>query len=154
MLIKKCNQFWCVLNTCPVNYQFPLFPLFPLPTGPEYDGITAVGQPAKHKAFLSTHRPCGMLLSLTYGTDIAALRATALFVLMHSGIVIGYQLLFDAHTVLEPHMGTTVFFSFHSLSSFSTFSFYVFVTMAVPISFLVYLLYFVLPIYRGKQIVL
>ena len=35
------------------------------------------------------------------------------FVLMHSGIVNGYQLLCDAHTVLEPH------------------SFYVFVTLTV-----------------------
>ena len=33
------------------------------------------------------------------------LRATALFVLMHSGIVNGYQLLCDAHTVLEEHRG-------------------------------------------------
>ena len=34
------------------------------------------------------------------------------FVLMHSGIVNGCQLLCDAHTVLEPHVGTAVFFSF------------------------------------------
>ena len=31
------------------------------------------------------------------------LRATSLFVLMQSDIVNGYQLLCDAHTVLEPH---------------------------------------------------
>ena len=30
---------------------------------------------------------------------------------MHSGIVNGYQLLCDAHTVLEPHRGTAAFFS-------------------------------------------
>jgi len=46
------------------------------------------------------------------GTNIATFRATALFVLMHSGIVNGYQLMCDAHTVLEPHRGTAVFFSF------------------------------------------
>ena len=61
-----------------------------------------------------------------YGTKIAlmacwcrqvmaqavTLRATALFVLMHSGIVNGNQLLCDAHTVLEPHRGTAAFFFF------------------------------------------
>ena len=39
------------------------------------------------------------------------LKATALFVLMHGGIVNGYQLLCDAHTILEPHRGTAAFFS-------------------------------------------
>jgi len=72
---------------------------------------------------ISLCRPCGMLGFLTYSTNIAALRDTALFVLMHSGIVNGHQLLCDAHTVLEPHMGTAALFLFHSLSSFSTFSF-------------------------------
>ena len=57
-------------------------------------------------------------------------------VLMHSGIVNEYQLLCDAHTVLEPHKGTAAFSFFYSLSSFSTFSFYVFVTLDSPISFL------------------
>ena len=38
------------------------------------------------------------------------LRATEIsLVLMHSGIVNGYQLLCDAHTVLEPHRGTAAF---------------------------------------------
>ena len=32
-------------------------------------------------------------------------------VLMHSSIVNGYQLMCDAHTVLEPHRGTAAFFS-------------------------------------------
>ena len=58
------------------------------------------------------------------------LRATSVFVIMHSGIVNGYQLLCDAHTVLEPHRGTAALF--YSLSSFSTFSFYVFVTLDSP----------------------
>ena len=60
------------------------------------------------------------------------IRATALFVLMHSGIVNGYQLLCDAHTVLEleAYKGPT-FFLFYSRSPFSTFSFYVFVTLTV-----------------------
>ena len=51
-------------------------------------------------------------------------------VLMHDGIVNGYQLMCAAHTVLEPHRGTS-FFLFYSLSSFSTFSFYVFVILTV-----------------------
>ena len=77
-------------------------------------------------------RPCGLLVSLTYGMNsLATLRATSIFVLMHSGIVNGYQLLCDAHTVLEPHRGTAALFLFYSLLSFSTFSFYVFVTLTV-----------------------
>ena len=59
------------------------------------------------------------------------LRLTALFVLMHGGIVNGYQLLYDAHIVLEHHRGTAAFFLFYSLLSFSTFSFYVFVPLTV-----------------------
>ena len=51
----------------------------------------------------------------------------------------GYQLLCDAHTVFQPHRGTTTLFLFYSLSSFSNFSFYVFVTLIVPITFLCYL---------------
>jgi len=35
--------------------------------------------------------------------------ATELFVLIHSGIVNGHQLLCEAHTVLEPHRGTAAF---------------------------------------------
>ena len=44
--------------------------------------------------------PVGVLL-LMARTD--TFRATLVFVLMHSGIVNGYRLLCDAHTVLEPH---------------------------------------------------
>ena len=57
---------------------------------------------------------------------------------MHISIVNGYQLLCDAHNVLEPHRGTAAFFYFlfYSLSSFSTFSFYVFVTLTVLFLFL------------------
>ena len=51
------------------------------------------------------------------------LRATALFVLMHSGIVNGYQLLFNAHTVLEPHRGTAAFFFFTHYCRFPLFLF-------------------------------
>jgi len=51
------------------------------------------------------------------------LRATALFVLMHSGIVNGYQLLCDAHTVLEPHRGTAAFFFFTHYRPFPLFIF-------------------------------
>ena len=77
-------------------------------------------------------RPCGMLVSITYGTNISRIKGNSTLVFIHSGIVNGYQLLFDAHTVLEPHRGTAALFLYYSLSSFSTFSFYVFVTLAVP----------------------
>jgi len=52
---------------------------------------------------------------------------------MHSVLINGYQLLFDALTVLEPHMGTSFFLFF---TSFSTFSFYVFVTLTSLFLFL------------------
>jgi len=61
------------------------------------------------------------------------LRATT--VLLYSGIVNGHQLLCDAHTLLEPHMGTAALFLFYSLLSFSTFSFSVCHSDS-PISFL------------------
>ena len=51
------------------------------------------------------------------------LRATALFVLMRNGIVNGYQLLCDAHTVLEPHRGTAAFFFFTRYRPFPLFLF-------------------------------
>jgi len=50
-------------------------------------------------------RPCGTNILVTF-------RATVLFVLMHSGIVNGYQLMRNAHTVLEPHRGTAAFLYF------------------------------------------
>ena len=53
-------------------------------------------------------RLCGLLVS--YGNNsLASLRATSLFVLMHSLIVNEYQLLCDARTVLELHKGTAAF---------------------------------------------
>jgi len=80
---------------------------------------------------------CGLLVSLTQGMNsLATLRSTLLFVLMQSGFVNGYQLLCDAHTVLESHRETAALFLFYSLSSFSAISFYAFVTLTVPISFL------------------
>ena len=52
------------------------------------------------------------------------LRATVIsLVLMHSGIVNGYQLLCDAHTVLEPHRGTAVFVCFTHYRPFQLFLF-------------------------------
>ena len=73
---------------------------------------------------------------LTYGINISHIKGNSNLVVMHSGIVNGYQLLCDAPTVLEPHRGTTALFLFYSLLPFSTFSFYVFVTLDSPISFL------------------
>ena len=61
-------------------------------------------------------QPCGLLLSLTFMAfnSLATLKSThqSLFLYMHSGIVNVYQLLCDAHTVLEPHRGTAAFFFF------------------------------------------
>ena len=44
-------------------------------------------------------------------------------VLIHSGIVNGYQPLCDAHTVLEPHRGTAAFFFFTHCRPFPLFLF-------------------------------
>ena len=81
------------------------------------------------------------------------LRVTIIsLVLIHSGIVNGYQLLCYAHTVLEPHRGTAAFFFF---AHYRPFSFYVFVTLDSPISFLGASIVCVSnTIYRGQQIVL
>ena len=66
----------------------------------------------------------GLLVSSSYVTNsLATLRATALVVLMHSGIVNGYQLLCDAHTVLEPHRVTAAFSFFTHYRPFPLFLF-------------------------------
>ena len=57
-------------------------------------------------------------------------------VLMHSGIVNGYQLLCNAHTVVKQHRGTAALFLFYSLSSFLLCSFCVFVIQIVWFLFL------------------
>ena len=57
-------------------------------------------------------------------------RATSLFVLMHSGIVNGFQLLCHAHTVLEPYMGNAAFSILLAIVLIHL-SFYVFVTLTV-----------------------
>ena len=55
-------------------------------------------------------RPRGLFVSFNlWHKQLTTLWATYIFVLMHSGIVIGYQLLCDAHTVLEPHRETAAF---------------------------------------------
>ena len=58
-----------------------------------------------------------------------------IFVLMHSGIVNGYQLLCDAHNVLEPHShrGTADIFPILFVILFTTFSFCSFVTLDISI---------------------
>ena len=53
----------------------------------------------------------------------------------HSGIVNGYQLLCDAHTVLDPHRGTAAFFYFTHYRPIPLFLF-VFVTLTVLFLFL------------------
>ena len=63
-----------------------------------------------------------MLVSLTYGMNISHIKSNITLVLMHIiGIVNGYQLLFDAHTVLEPHRGTAAFFYFTRYHPFPLF---------------------------------
>jgi len=66
------------------------------------------------------------------------LRVTALFVLMHSGIVnwYRYQLLCDARTVLEPHRGTAAFFFFTHYRPFPLFLFICLSLLTVPFLFL------------------
>ena len=66
------------------------------------------------------HRPRGLLVSSSYGTRVT-LRASSVFVLIYSGIENGYQLLCDAHTVLEPDRGTAAFFFFTHYRPFPLF---------------------------------
>ena len=55
---------------------------------------------------------------------------------MHNANVNGYQLMYDAHTLLEQHRGTAALFPFYSLSSFSAVSFCVFVILTLLFLFL------------------
>ena len=76
-----------------------------------------------------------MLVSFNlWHEQFSHIKGNKTLVLMQSGIVNGYQLMCDTHTVLE-RIGTAALFLFHSLSSFSTFSFYVFVTLDSPYFF-------------------
>ena len=79
------------------------------------------------------------------------LRATVISrVLMHSVIVNGYQLLCDAHTVLEPNRGTAAYFFFTRYCPFPLFLF-----MCLSLLTVLFLgAILVLTIYRGQQIVL
>ena len=54
---------------------------------------------------------------------VATLRVKLLFVLMHSGIENGYQLLCIAYTVSEQHRGTAAFFYFIRYRPFPLFLF-------------------------------
>ena len=67
-----------------------------------------------------TCRPSGMLVSLNYGMN-RHIKGNITLVLMHSGIVNGYQLLCNARTVLEPHRGTAAFFLFTNYRPFPLF---------------------------------
>jgi len=49
------------------------------------------------------------------------IRGKSTLVLMHSGIVNGYQLLCDAHTVSEQHRGTSALFLFYTIVLFRFF---------------------------------
>ena len=83
------------------------------------------------------------------------LRARALFVLMYSGILNGYPLLCDAHTVLEPHRDTAAFFFFTHYRPFPLFLFMCLSLLTVLFLFLGASIVCVTnTIYRGQQIVL
>jgi len=60
---------------------------------------------------------------LTYGTNISHINGNGILVLMHSGIVNGYQLICDGHTMLESHRGTAAFFYFTLYRPFPLFLF-------------------------------
>ena len=66
-------------------------------------------------------RLCGMLMYLTYGMNISHIKGNSTLVLMHSGIVNGYQLLCNAHTVFEPHRGMQIYFYFTHYCPFPLF---------------------------------
>ena len=68
---------------------------------------------------------------LTYGTNISHVKGKRTLVLMHIGIVNGYQLLCDAHTVLEPQSGIAAFFYFTRYHSFPLFLFMCFSLLTV-----------------------
>ena len=57
------------------------------------------------------------------------IKGNNILILMHSCIVNGYQLPFDAHNVLEQNRCTAALFIFYSHSSFSPVSFCVFGTV-------------------------
>ena len=65
--------------------------------------VCKLGDSGTESLFIDTC-PCGMLVSLTHGTNISHIKSTSTLILMHSGIVNRHQLLCDAHTVFE-HIG-------------------------------------------------
>ena len=70
--------------------------------------------------------PFGLLVSLTYDMNsLATLRATSLFVLMHTGISIvnGYHMLCKTHAVLETHREMQLYFYFSHYCPFPLFLF-------------------------------
>jgi len=87
--------------------------------------------------YIILSRPCGLLVSLTYGTNsLITLRAPYHLFL---DTVDGYQLLCDAHTLLESHRGTAAYFLFYSLLSFQVLFHFFFLCVCLsdsPISFL------------------
>ena len=82
---------------------------------------------------LNKTRLRGLLVSSSYGTNsLTTLRATEIFILMHSGVVNGYQLLCNAHTVFEPHRGTAFFF----LNHYCRFPLFLFMCLTLTVLFL------------------
>jgi len=72
------------------------------------------------KSYSSSSWPVGVVK--LWHKQLTTLRDTKFFfVLMHSGIVNGYQLLCDAHTVSEQHRGTSALFLFYTIVLFRFF---------------------------------
>ena len=91
---------------------------------------------------------------LSYSTNICHIMGNRSLVLMHSGISNGYQLLCDAHAVLEPHRGTAVFFFTH----YRPFPLFLFMCLSLLTVLFLFLGASIVcvsnTIYRGQQIVL
>ena len=82
-----------------------------------------------------SHCSCGMLVS-HHSTNSYKYKGKHTLVLIHSGIVNRYQLLCDAHTVLEQHRGNCSFISILLIIVLFHFFFYgVFVTLTVTVLF-------------------
>ena len=89
------------------------------------------------KCILICYLPCGLLYVGVFNLcqkQLNHIKGNRTLVLMHSGIVNGYQLLCDAHTVPEPHRGTAC--SFFSILFIVFFPLFLFMCLSLWQSFL------------------
>ena len=91
---------------------------------------------------------------LTYGKNISHIKGNRTLVLMHSGIVDGYQLQCDAHTVLGQHRGTAAFFYFTRYRPFPLFLFMCLSLLTVLFLFLGVSIVYVSNLMRTADLVL